>query len=253
MTVSCSPDESKYRLRLVPIAVTGLLAYFLPRVAAYAARFCGQVLHTPLPGDSLLGWLYVQHGFQLILALIAISLLKWTFVPVDFGLHWPAEKTYIWPAVAWGIVFGVVMTLVDHAPELAARTHPDLGFPLSLQNIGGWLFFEGVYVGPTEEIPFRSLLVTYLTATMPGKMCFRGFNMNTAGIIVALIFALLHLGSFNTRMWPEALGQQVYAFVLGVLYAYWFEKSKSIVAPILGHNISDATEYALLFAWAIIL
>ncbi len=34
---------------------------------------------------------------------------------------------------------------------------------------------------------------------------------------------------------------------LGVLYAYWLEKSKSVLAPIVGHNVSDATEYALLF------
>jgi hypothetical protein len=33
------------------------------------------------------------------------------------------------------------------------------------RNIWAWLFFEGVYVGLTEEIPFRGLLVTYLTAT----------------------------------------------------------------------------------------
>ena len=27
---------------------------------------------------------------------------------------------------------------------------------------------------------------------------------------LALIFALLHIASFNTRHWPEALGQQIY-------------------------------------------
>ena len=42
--------------------------------------------------------------------------------------------------------------------------------------------------------------------------------------------------------------QQVYAFALGVLYAYWLEKSKSVVAPIIGHNFSDVVEYLILFA-----
>ncbi|MGC8519864.1 MAG: hypothetical protein ACP5P4_15310 [Steroidobacteraceae bacterium] len=37
----------------------------------------------------------------------------------------------------------------------------------------------------------------------------------------------------------DALIQQGYPFVLGVLYAYWLEKSQRIVAPILAHDLSD--------------
>ncbi len=143
----------------------------------------------------------------------------------------------------------MLMTVVDYAPQLMAHTKPDPGFPLTTGNIWGWIFFEGIYVGPTEEIPFRALLVTFLAATMPGKLHLGRFNMNWAGIIVALIFALLHANNFDSRHWIEALGQQFYAFALGVLYAYWLEKSKSVVAPIVGHNVSDVVEYLILFAW----
>jgi hypothetical protein len=126
---------------------------------------------------------------------------------------------------------------------------PQLDYRLSTANVVGWLGFEGIYVGPTEEIPFRALLVTYLAATMPGRVRLFNFEMNWAGIIVAVIFALLHANNFNTRLWPLALGQQIYAFVLGVAYAYWLEKSRSVVAPAIGHNVGDVTEYAILFAW----
>jgi uncharacterized protein len=34
-----------------------------------------------------------------------------------------------------------------------------------------------------------------------------------------------------------------------VLYAYWPEKSGSVLAPIVGHNVSDGVEYAILFCW----
>ena len=84
---------------------------------------------------------------------------------------------------------------------------------------------------------------------MPGKFRLGRFEMNWAGVIVALIFALLHATNFNLRAWPMALGQQIYAFVLGVLYAYWLEKSQSVVAPIVGHNISDGVEYAIVLLW----
>jgi membrane protease YdiL (CAAX protease family) len=82
---------------------------------------------------------------------------------------------------------------------------------------------------------------------MPGKLKLGRYSMNGAGVVVAAIFALAHFGSFFDHPWWMALAQQFYAFALGVLYAYWLEKSKSVLAPIVGHNVSDVTEYALLF------
>lgn len=242
-------DEPRFRLKIVPLIVTAALGYGVPIAGAYAAFYAIKLFHLAIEPGGNLGWLYMQHAGQLVVALLVIAALKYTILPADYGLHWPRGKTYIWPAILWGTFFGVLMTVVDYAPQLIAHTKPDPGFPLTPGNIWGWTFFEGVYVGPTEEIPFRALLVTYLAATMPGKLRMGRFNMNWAGIIVAVIFALLHATSFDTRNWPEALGQQFYAFALGVLYAYWLEKSKSVIAPIIGHNVSDVVEYLILFAW----
>jgi uncharacterized protein len=249
MTITETPVEPRFRLKLVPILVTAALGFAVPYIAGYAAFYSSKIFNTPSPNGPVLPWLYSQHAFQLLVALIVIAILKFRLVPADYGLHWPRGKSYIWAAILWGTFFGVLMTVVDYAPELFAHTKPDPGFPLTPGNVWGWTLFEGVYVGPTEEIPFRSLLVTYLAATMPGKFHIGRFNMNWAGIIVALIFALLHANNFDTRHLPQALGQQIYAFALGVLYAYWLEKSKSVVAPIIGHNFSDVVEYLILFAW----
>lgn len=249
MPISETSIEPRFRLKLVPILVTVALGFGAPLVAGYCAFYSSKILQTPSPSGPVLPWLYSQHAFQLLVALVAIAVLKIRLVPADYGLHWPRGKSYIWPAILWGTFFGILMTVVDYAPQLMAHTKPDPGFPLTPANIWGWVFFEGVYVGPTEEIPFRALLVTYLAASMPGKLHIGRFNMNWAGVIVALIFALLHANSFDTRQWPQALGQQVYAFAIGVLYAYWLEKSKSVVAPIIGHNVGDVVEYLILFAW----
>lgn len=249
MTVAETQREARFRPKLIPILVTAAMGFAVPYAAAYGAFICSIFFHTPSPRGPVLPWLYMQHAFQLGVALVLIAVLKFWLLPADYGLHWPRGKTYIWPAILWGAFFGVLMSAVDYAPQLIAHAKPDPGFALTPGNIWGWTFFEGVYVGPTEEIPFRALLVTYLAATMPGKLRVGRFDMNWAGIIVALIFALLHANNFDTRHWPEAAGQQVYAFALGMLYAYWLEKSKSIVAPIIGHNVSDVVEYLILFAW----
>jgi len=252
MTVT--DTEPRFRLKLIPILVTAVLGLGLPYLAAYAALLSAKlVFHMQLMPGANPPWLFVHHAFQLLLALIVIAVLKFWLVPADYGLHWPRGKTYIWPAILWGVFFGALMTAVDYAPQLIAHTKPDPGFPLTPGNIWGWTIFEGVYVGPTEEIPFRALLVTYLATTMPGKLHVRllvgRYSMNWAGVIVAAIFALAHFSSFFTEHWASALSQQAYAFALGVLYAYWLEKSKSVVAPIIGHNLSDVIEYLILFVW----
>jgi membrane protease YdiL (CAAX protease family) len=234
------------RLKPLPILVVVLLGFAIPYAAAFVARLGYQALDRPEPSD--LEWLYVQHFLQMVLALLAIAVVK-RFQPGDYGLHLPRGKSYYGPALLWGLAFGVLMTVVDYAPQLIAGTVPDLGFEPTPGNLWGWLFFEGVYVGPTEEIPFRALLVTYLALAMPGRLRIGRFEMNWAGVIVALIFALLHFESFFSRDLALAIGQQAYAFALGVLYAYWLEKSRSVVAPIIGHNVGDVTEYLLLYVW----
>ena len=233
---------------LLAIPMVAALALGIPYLAAVCAIIADRHFSLASPNGPTLPWLYVHHAFQLVLAFIAIGIVR-RFVPADYGLHMPRGKTYVRAAVLWGLFFGALMTVVDYAPHLIARTVPSLDYKLNAANVTGWLFFEGVYVGPTEEIPFRSLLVTLLAATMPARLRLGRFEMNWAGIIVAAMFALLHATSFWSREWALALGQQAYAFALGVLYAYWLEKSQSVLAPIIGHNVSDVTEYVLLFAW----
>ncbi|MDE2013787.1 MAG: CPBP family intramembrane metalloprotease [Alphaproteobacteria bacterium] len=237
-----------FRIRILPIIVVIVLGMGIPVLAAMSAYTLIVKLHLSVkPGDNY-AWLFIHHGFQLLLALIAIAILK-RLVPADYGLHLPRGKSYLGPAILWGLAFGLLMTLCDYFPVLLAHSAPQLDYPLTTQNVTGWLAFEGLYVGPTEEIPFRALLVSFLAATMPGRVRAFGYTMNAAGVLVALIFALAHVSSFWTEAWPLALAQQAYAFALGVLYAYWLEKSGSVLAPAIGHNVSDVSEYALVYLW----
>jgi hypothetical protein len=231
------------------ILVTAALALGIPNVAAWLTAWSGQVTSHPLPRFSgSLAYLYVHHAYQLALGLIAVAALK-RLVPADYGLHRSKGKSYVGAAVAWGVIFGAVMTLVDYAPEILAHRAPKLSYPLTPPTVMGWLLFEGVYVGPTEEIPFRALLVTYLATMLPARLRVARLEMSRAGVIVAGLFALLHAFNFYLRPWPEALGQQAYAFALGVFYAYWLEKSRSVLAPAIGHNAGDVVEYLILFIW----
>jgi membrane protease YdiL (CAAX protease family) len=231
---------------VLAVILVVLLGLGLPILAAAIEQWLSHRFPLPSMTGQTLPWLYAQHAIQTLLALVAIFAIK-RFMPFDAGLRWPPEKTYIRPAILWGLFFGVLMTVVDYAPDLIAHHPMNLGYAVTPRSMIGWIFFEGIYVGPTEEILFRSLLVGYLIAAMPGKMRLGRYDMSWGGVIVALIFALAHATNFiNHPAWAAA-GQQVYAFALGVLYAYWFEKSRSVMAPIIGHNVSDVVETGICF------
>jgi uncharacterized protein len=252
MPLNPPPGAPRFRFKLIPFLAVIVMGVGIPSLGFALAQLSSRWLHTPALGHGgtpPVGWLYIQHAGQFGLSLLAIWILKKWLVPADYGLHWPRHKTYILPAVLWGIFFGVLMTVVDFTPQILAHTKPVLGYPLTTANVTGWLFFEWAFVGPTEEVPFRALLVTYLIATMPGKFRVGRFEMSWAGVLIAVLFALLHATNFATRPWPQALGQQVYAVALGVLYAYWQEKSRSVVAPSVSHNVSDGLESAIEYAW----
>jgi membrane protease YdiL (CAAX protease family) len=144
------------------------------------------------------------------------------------------------------------MTVVDYLPQILRHLPPPDNLALTPRNIGAWLFYTGIWVGPTEEIPFRGLLQTFLMQRTAGRVRLWKYEMHVAGIVLALLFALAHLTSFWTENLWIALGQQIYAFALGILYAYWREKSGSLLAPIIGHNVGDGVEYVLMFlmTWA---
>ena len=193
MSTDEAAETPRFKFRFFPVLTAVALGIGIPYLAG---EILSQLRHYSrlVPGIAdHLGWLYAQHGLQMLLALVAIAVMK-RLVPANYGLHTPPGKTYVLPAILWGLCFGVLMTVVDYAPSILSHTAPKLGYPLTTGNVLGWLGFAGIYVGPTEEILFRSLLVTYLSTTMPGRARLWGFEMNAAGLVAAAIYALYATG-----------------------------------------------------------
>jgi hypothetical protein len=194
----------------------------------------------------------VLELFYLIFSLIGISIARRRLPNADFAVRWPRGKTLIGKALVWGIAFGAIMLLVDHGARLMHGWAPKAPAH-GVVDIAGWLAFELLVVGLCEETLFRGLLMGVLEALSPSRVRLGNFSISTAGVAVALLFALAHAASFATEAWPIALGQQVYAFAVGVLYAWMRERSASLLAPIVLHSVSDFVEDAAVCALAILL
>jgi uncharacterized protein len=238
---------SGLQLRLWPILATIGLGLLVVLPSGYVFFLLTQ--HTSKTETALP--VIANHAVML---LIAVALIAWFSRGnlSEYGLQWPKHRHYVPSAVLWGAAFGLLMTVVDYFPQILRHIPPPDNLALTPRSIGAWFFFEWIFVGPTEEIPFRGLLQTFLMQRTSGRVRFWKYEMHVAGVVLALLFALAHLTSFWTENFWIALGQQIYAFALGILYAYWRQKSESLLAPIIGHNVGDGVEYVLMFlmTWA---
>jgi uncharacterized protein len=233
---------SGLQLRLLPILATIGLGLLVVLPSGYVF-----ILLTKHMSGTETPWALIAN--HTVMLLIAIALIAWfrSGKFSEYGLEWPKHKHYVPSALLWGAAFGLIMTLVDYFPQILRHIPPGGNLILTPRSMGAWLFFEWIIAGPTEEIPFRGLLQTFLMQRTSGRVRFWKYEMHVAGVVLALLFALSHLISFWTENLWIALGQQSYAFALGILYAYWREKSGSLLASIIGHNVSDGVEYVLMF------
>lgn len=187
----------------------------------------------------------LEFGF----GLLGIAIARRWLPKADFGLRRPTGRALIGKAAVWGLAFGVIMLLVDDGAVLARGLAPKAP-AIHAVDIAGWLTFELLIVGICEETLFRGFLLGLLEALSPSRLRIGRFSLSTAGYTIALVFALAHMGNFRTRPWPIALGQQLYAAALGVLYAWLRERSGSLEVPIVAHNLSDFSEDAMVFVLA---
>jgi membrane protease YdiL (CAAX protease family) len=233
---------SRLEIRLWPVLATVGLGLLVVLPGGFVF-----LLLTERTSSTEMAWLLIAS--HAVMLLIAVALIAWISGGnfAEYGLQWPKKRHYVPAALLWGTAFGLLMTVVDYFPQILGRIPPSGNFALTPQSIGAWILFEGIVVGPTEEIPFRGLLQTFLMQRTSGCVRFWKYEMHIAGVVLALLFALAHIASFWTETLSMALGQQIYAFALGILYAYWREKSGSLLAPVLAHNVGDGVESVLRF------
>jgi len=191
---------------------------------------------------------YLVHLSLLLAGLALIAVLR-PFVASDFGLRLPRRgASYLWPALWIGALSGVVMLVADHFPELLAGHAPQGPYSTAPSNMVPWLLMQGLFVGPSEELPFRSLLQVFLISRIPYRVRCGRYEVSLAAIVVAVGFALAHADAFAYQPFAAALAQQIYAIALGIFYGYLIERSGSLLAPAIAHNAGDFVEWGLRFA-----
>lgn len=224
---------------------------FIPRVSSYSASHLTQYFDF-LDPDHAFVWNYIHHIAQFLLTVLAMKLyFKTSLSDWGFNLHqreW--SLSVFWKFTIGWIVFWSAGTAVFYL--LSGQSLAVFSYPLNTRNIIGNLSFMLFMPGISEEALFRGFSIVVLSQSWKGDIRFDKFHVSAAGLIAALLFMYAHI---SYSLYPFQIHflnpvQLIIAFALGIYYAITFQKTTSLLCPVLSHSASDVLGNAVLYIFS---
>jgi uncharacterized protein len=152
----------------------------------------------------------------------------------DIGILPTSASWLLWAGLT-AIIFIPIIGLIAMAIQIALglpMENPQLEFlvpkDLTWYGILGMIFFGGFVVPVAEELFFRGVLYRWMRQFL---------GMWLAIAVSSLIFGLLH----------GDIAVAGATFVMGIILAWFYERSGSLWAPITIHIINNASKLILLY------
>ncbi len=179
----------------------------------------------------------IHHAVQLFIALSIILVLS-KLLNLNFYFQLGDKKKGIKYLTIFAAAF-VVISVAFNIFMYVKNQLPSYSFPLDKRNIIGTLGFQLFLSGPSEEVIFRALPITVLMYAFGKSIPIKG-NITLEVILASVLFSFAHT---NLSLSPFAFEidyfQIFYAFVLGTIQGIVYQRSKSILYPVLMHSFSN--------------
>lgn len=210
-----------------------VLLLAVPRISGRVADLFD---YRGLDPDGAYAWISVHHIVQALMFIGIILVLK-RFTPLNFGFDWGDKTVGRRYVVRFTLIFAVG-SVVSHFLAVLTRSFQPFPYPLTAGNILGQLGFQLLLSGPSEELIFRAFAITMLALCVKGRVF--GGKVSMANIIAAVIFGMAHMRfSFAPFTVSYNMYQVLMSVTLGLFYGDCYEKSKSMVYPMMMHSISN--------------
>jgi len=224
---------------LIPIVI--LLLWIFQEIASRTGGFIANLFsYDRIDKYDIFAWISVHHVVQAIIALVLIAIcVKVKCLDFGFGLGNVKEglrHTLIFTIFVF--IYAVATAIIGHIFGLT----PAINFPLNATNVIGTLGFQLLISGTSEEILFRALPIAILAYNFKTSkdVKIHKLQIPLETIIAAVLFTIAHI---SWRVNPFSVNydiiQLIISFVFGIFYGVAYQKSKSIVYPMVMHGISN--------------
>ena len=200
--------------------------------------------------DNIFAWLSVHHIVNMLIALAAIGILT-KAKNLNFGFGFGDVKTGLSHTLNFTKIV-LVYVIVSRVITYFSSGFSAPVFPLNITNVAGTLGFQ-LLLSSTEEILFRALPITLLVCSLKTSKTIKIFEteITLETIIAAVLFAVAHIGwEINPfSVVHLSIHQLVLSFVFGIFYGVAYQKSKSIIYPMVMHGISN---FVIVGSWYVL-
>ena len=133
-----------------------------------------------------------------------------------------------------GFGIGAVFALVGFI--LPIEANPASAYFSFLQTV----IFVWIYASISEEVLVRGLLQSYLTPLIKYGFVVFELRVSLPVLVSAIVFALLHMGLLSMGMnIYSVLYIVLFAFLIGIIAAYYREKTGSLIPAIVVHILAN--------------
>jgi len=215
-----------------------LLLLIFQRVLGMVGRVIADMIsYEKFDPDKAYSWNTVHHITIMLLALIAIVILKKIF-KLNFGFGLGDSKMGTKFVVIYTTIFAGI-ALVVHIFMMINNSLPVYAFPLNKNNIIGTLCFQLFLSGPAEETLYRALPITIFVHVL-GKNVKVKWGITLETIIASFLFAIAHIKwSLFPFVFKADYFQLFYAFLQGIISGKAYQDSQSVIYPMFMHSISN--------------
>lgn len=239
---------TKIKQPLTAIGVCTAIVYLITQLSSVGANLIFDHLGHLYPNGAFL-WPFIHHSIQLILTIFCAYILSISFRELGFNLNHRKKsvallKSFLSYFTAFIVLGHLILIWISPAPQWSS--------PLTTVNIAGELAFKALLSGTAEEPLFRGMVMVILYRAIPGSNRYFGIKISHAGAIATLLFTIAHIGldPFTLNFTFISPIQLIQAFVLGVFYAIAFDRTKSLLTPILAHNFANFFLTSIGMAWS---
>ncbi len=234
------PNATRSFGKIADLLIVFAAINIIPRLSTFLTNLIYPYIGH-LDRDQVFLWITVHHIFQLLLTLVAMKLYFQTSYK-EWGFNLKNLNLSLKISLYFFIFFIIFQGLPIIVGLVTGRfIQPDIAYPLTGANMAGHLSFQGLLSGTCEEPLFRGFAIVILSQSWTGRIKIGRIDISAANIIAAVFFSYAHIGFtiFPFALTRLYLPQIVVSFLLGIIYGIVFEKTKSLLGPILLHNMSN--------------
>jgi hypothetical protein len=232
------------------LVVVILAVTFIPRLAIVATKILYPCVNT-LDPDNVFLWYSIHHIFQL-LGSIALMKLWLSRRLSDYGFNLNDYRRSIKIFLFFCLIYLIPVFFVNVLPHIIRGTPPWFKYPLNIRNRAGFLCFQYLLSGTGEEPLFRGFVIVLLSQSWKNTFRIWRVEISSAGLLATALFMYGHIGFkvFPFEITYIAWAQQIWALGLGLYYAVVFQKTKSLLCPVLSHGYSNGIIFTILYLMA---